>query len=783
MRTPRSVLPWVALLLLATTTAAPAQVVQTIAIDGVNDFDAANLVDADGGDTEFATIDLGDVYLTNDASNLYLGYAHDQGGWGTVQLGVAIDVNTPAGGTDDPWSRQLEWSGAATRPDFMFYINLDSDWQASYQWNPGPGSWDPIAAGPGALGVPTGTGFREYAILLSTLGVAPGDVVNVEVWVTQDGNTRGPLDAAANDAVQLSTPDGTTFDVDTPVPMTAYHAHTILDATDTEPPAVQLVGMSAQDQAFVRFSEPVAAASAEVPGNYDLPGATITAAAVDPLQADRVLLTLAGPLPVSADLYTLTVAGVQDLAGNTIADQDSGQFLWKTVTFLGHMSRYLEDSSSPPDGFTVEGGTWPLTWALCDGAQMDDLGGGDYRWSGTFWAPGDGEGGASATFEWKFAHDCETYEPLPGNRTHTLSRDGSDSDLIEVWWNDEDPADFTVHAIDVFFFVDMNDVAPGATDTVAVAGNVAPLDQAWPPAVVMADDGAGADAVAGDGIYSALVTFPADSRQDVTYKFRLNGEYECYGQGDREVFLDDAEFDVVGGELGPLVLPVYPWDFCTISYRDVEVVFQLDATGVPHQGSLLAVNGTEVGDPPVFSWDIPSLNPMADDGVDPDQTADDGVYTRAVVFPAGGPLDIEYKYLLDGVYEGFLGNRGLRIDPYTFDAAGNPQVIGPDVLQGPTAVEEVPAAEPLRLATVPNPFNPRTELRFTVHRQGRGALRIYSAQGRLVRTLHAGAFAAGPHVVSWDGRGDGGEAMASGVYLARLEISGQVGTRKLTLVR
>lgn len=34
---------------------------QTIVIDGVNDFLPANLVDADGGDTQFPNIDLGDT--------------------------------------------------------------------------------------------------------------------------------------------------------------------------------------------------------------------------------------------------------------------------------------------------------------------------------------------------------------------------------------------------------------------------------------------------------------------------------------------------------------------------------------------------------------------------------------------------------------------------------------------------------------------------------------------------------------------------------------------------
>ena len=97
---------------------AMAQTPQTIVLDGVNDFLPGNLLDADGGDTQFPNIDLGDFYLTNDAVNLYLGMDQDPAGWG-VQIGVAIDVNTAAGGDTDPWGRKLEWSLAPKKPDFM----------------------------------------------------------------------------------------------------------------------------------------------------------------------------------------------------------------------------------------------------------------------------------------------------------------------------------------------------------------------------------------------------------------------------------------------------------------------------------------------------------------------------------------------------------------------------------------------------------------------------------------------------------------------------------------
>ena len=79
-----------ALLALAlTVTPAGAFVPQTITVDGTNDFDPANLIDADGGDTEIknwctndpdldAPMDLKDIYITNDNSYLYIGFFYDK---------------------------------------------------------------------------------------------------------------------------------------------------------------------------------------------------------------------------------------------------------------------------------------------------------------------------------------------------------------------------------------------------------------------------------------------------------------------------------------------------------------------------------------------------------------------------------------------------------------------------------------------------------------------------------------------------------------------------------
>jgi len=99
---------------------------------------------------------------------------------------------------------------------------------------------------------------------------------------------------------------------------------------------------------------------------------------------------------------------------------------------------------------------------------------------------------------------------------------------------------------------------------------------------------------------------------------------------------------------------------------------------------------------------------------------------------------------------------------------------------------ESPAAAVGRLRAVPNPFNPRTEIRFTSAAGGRCTVRIYDVAGRCVRSLDAGQVPAGGEgAVVWRGRDDAGRELASGAYFARLqnEDGSQEAAARLSLVR
>jgi hypothetical protein len=85
---------------------------------------------------------------------------------------------------------------------------------------------------------------------------------------------------------------------------------------------------------------------------------------------------------------------------------------------------------------------------------------------------------------------------------------------------------------------------------------------------------------------------------------------------------------------------------------------------------------------------------------------------------------------------------------------------------------------------IPNPFNPTTKIRFDVPAGGGDVtLRIYDVGGRLVRTLLTGFQSAGQRTITWDGRNQAGNPVATGTYLYRLTGRGFEETRKMVFLK
>jgi flagellar hook assembly protein FlgD len=83
----------------------------------------------------------------------------------------------------------------------------------------------------------------------------------------------------------------------------------------------------------------------------------------------------------------------------------------------------------------------------------------------------------------------------------------------------------------------------------------------------------------------------------------------------------------------------------------------------------------------------------------------------------------------------------------------------------------------------PNPFRTQTTLQFDLPEPVDVTLSVYDVMGRRVATLVQERLPSGSHDITWQGRGQNGQALASGVYFMRLTAGDRTATRRLTIVR
>lgn len=823
------------LALVLAATPAGAFVPQTIVVDGTNDFDPSNLIDNDSGDTEIknwctndpendSPMDLRQIYITNDNSYLYVGYFYDKEcftGSPQVNLGLAIDVGT--GGTaTDPFSRKLGWAQAKSAadttisvvPDYVVYDVQDAfNYEVLYETN-GAGGWNNISTevnpawggGSNGLGISDPPPFVEFRIPLSVLnfaragGAIPGDVLHVEWWMTQDGTSKPPLDLAASDTRQKSTPSGTVFDVTTVVQANRMFRYTVQGITDVTPPTV----LSALAVGFpvlgnkqfgltttkvdVTFSEPVELASAQTITNYSLPGAPPIATAVRDLAVNNIVhLTLVSGISASASFRDLTVTGVKDLANNTIVNNgttNKGSFFIQNVKFqAGAQVGLCSGAFAASDTFAVEGNLNPLSFGLCDNALMTDANADSvYEVTVPFClAKNVGTGKAEADLEWKLSHRCTEYEPFGGNRAYHLTSDNGATVTVFGYWGNQDPTSATNKAIDVIFQVDATRFGPG---TITLLGNQLPLSFNQ-PGVAMTN--------VGGNIYRATVRFPKCSNKNVEWKVDYNGVIECTGQGNRSVFLNDALFGIVGSAEGPITLPARGIDRCTVTDKAVRVAFKVDMRIVTPNltpADTVAVFGDVL--PLSFTAPPAVAARMLDNGIGFDTTPNDQKYALAVTFPDSSNLNLGFKYWYNSRFECLnVGNRTMQIDDVAFSVA-NPQVRVMNYWDYCSDLVGVPddggprpsgATWAVLRQNVPNPFNPTTLISFELKKAGPTTLTIYDVTGRKVRALVSDDLTAGEHSIVWDGTDGSGGPVSSGLYFYELAQGGLRMTKRMVILQ
>ncbi len=83
----------------------------------------------------------------------------------------------------------------------------------------------------------------------------------------------------------------------------------------------------------------------------------------------------------------------------------------------------------------------------------------------------------------------------------------------------------------------------------------------------------------------------------------------------------------------------------------------------------------------------------------------------------------------------------------------------------------------------PNPFNPSTTIDYSIAKPGNVSLVIYDLNGSTVKTLVNDFVTANSYSVTWDGKNDNGQQVASGQYFYVMQAPGFNSTEYMTLIK
>jgi len=147
-------------------------------------------------------------------------------------------------------------------------------------------------------------------------------------------------------------------------------------------------------------------------------------------------------------------------------------------------------------------------------------------------------------------------------------------------------------------------------------------------------------------------------------------------------------------------------------------------------------------------------------------------------------IDVDYCHFASG------SNRPTSLCCVDIDRGGAAEVVVSDVRKvlvlkvSSTGIQEFePGPGRTLLKGHPSHFQRSTLIEIDIPRAAMVSLRVYDLTGTPVRTLVDGVMAAGRRSIEWDGSDDGGQSVASGKYVYRLNACGQVKAGSVVLSR
>ena len=89
----------------------------------------------------------------------------------------------------------------------------------------------------------------------------------------------------------------------------------------------------------------------------------------------------------------------------------------------------------------------------------------------------------------------------------------------------------------------------------------------------------------------------------------------------------------------------------------------------------------------------------------------------------------------------------------------------------------------LSISVYPNPFNPQTTFSLDISRDANVQIDVFNIRGQLVKSLINGLVTKGNHKIVWDGTGNNGKSISSGIYFYQAKTDNHVKHGKLMLLK
>ena len=234
---------------------------------------------------------------------------------------------------------------------------------------------------------------------------------------------------------------------------------------------------------------------------------------------------------------------------------------------------------------------------------------------------------------------------------------------------------------------------------------------------------------------------------------------------------------------------------------------------LPNDTTRFTINVSPTQDPPrAFEWvsasvdsiNITQLNALDNftlewtESADVDQDTIDyivyanvGQYSKEEIYDTTGlSYPIPYQDIAEEAFRDVPGNNAtIRFSVWAYDGTDSLKISGDDRVLYVNRYEYLKLEEngiPSSFAlhdNYPNPFNPKTQIRFNLPQRNNVNITIYNMLGQKVKVFSMINTPAGTHSITWNAANQNGQPLSAGVYLYQMISKDFVQTRKMVLLK